>query len=74
MKTHVYYFFWTQTLLFISFKHSWTIQQSTINNRLGMGRTETPLELVSIDFRGGNCAVIGLSYSVPFSTEVKERI
>jgi len=39
-----------------------------------MGRTKTPLQLVMIDFRGGNCVVIGLGYSVPFGIKVKERV
>jgi len=38
-----------------------------------MGRTKTPLQLVPIDFRGGNCEVIGLGHSVPLGMEVKER-
>jgi len=39
-----------------------------------MGSTETPLSLISIHFRGGNFAVVSVGHSVPFSTEVKERI
>jgi len=37
-----------------------------------MGRVRTPLELVPIDFCGGNCVVIGLGHSVSFSTEFKK--
>jgi len=47
------------------------VHQQTI---LGMECTKTPLELVSIHFCGGNYLVINLGYSVPFSTEVTERV
>jgi len=36
-----------------------------------MGRTNTPLHLVWIHFCVGNCPVIGLGHSAPYSTEVK---
>jgi hypothetical protein len=52
------------------------MQQSIINERLCMGRTKTPLLLVSIHFRGGNYAVIGLGlgHLVPFIIKVKESV
>jgi len=41
-----------------------------------MGRTKSPLQLVSIHFRGGNYAVIGLGlgHLVTFVIEVKESV
>jgi hypothetical protein len=39
-----------------------------------MGLTKTPPQLESIHVRGGNCLVIDLGHSVPFCTEVKERV
>jgi hypothetical protein len=39
-----------------------------------MGCTKTRIEVVSINFRERNCLVIGLSNSVPFNTDVKERV
>jgi hypothetical protein len=39
-----------------------------------MGRTKTPMELISIQFRGGKYAVIVFGHSVPFSTEDKEKV
>ena len=39
-----------------------------------MRHTETPLQFVSTDFRGGNYSVIGLGHSVSFSTEVKKSV
>jgi hypothetical protein len=39
-----------------------------------MGRSRTPLQFISIDFLVGNFLVIGIGHSVPFSTQVKERV
>jgi len=39
-----------------------------------MERTKTPLNLVSIQFRGENFPVNRVGHSGPFSTEVKERV
>ena len=41
----------SRNVFLISFTHSCTIQQTLSNNRLGMGRNKTPLQLVTIHFR-----------------------
>jgi hypothetical protein len=65
-------FYLLHFLLFISFNYSRIIRQSVSYNGLSMERMKTPLQLVTIHFRVGKCLVIGLGYSVPFSTEVKK--
>jgi len=39
-----------------------------------MGTTGTRVELETFNLLGGNCPVIGLGHSLPFSTEVEERV
>jgi len=67
-------FYLSQPLLFISFSYSRIIQKPVSYNRVTIERSKTHLQLVSIYFRGRKCLVIGLGYSVPFSTEVKKRV
>jgi hypothetical protein len=64
---------YSNTVLFIPFNHSWTIQQSISNKRLGIGRTKTPLLLVLTHFRGVKFPMIGLVHSATFNTEFKKE-
>jgi hypothetical protein len=48
--------------------------QSISNKRLGIGITGTPLDLVWINFSGGNGPAFDAKYSVSFTTEVKEIV
>ena len=63
----------SRTAYLISFNYWWGIQQCISNKRRDMVLTETPLQLVSNHFCGGNCPVLGLYLSMSLAPRLRDE-